>query len=81
MAIDFDEREELILADMRSTYTETTIDHAMNPRNVGSIADADDFAMVIELARGKAVAAGSKHPEEGNQGLSSLQKRALEEGL
>lgn len=46
MATDFDELEELVLADMRSTYTETTIDHAMNPRNVGSIADADGFARV-----------------------------------
>ncbi len=27
-------------------YSQTTIDHAQNPRNVGSIADADGFASV-----------------------------------
>lgn len=58
MAIDLDELRELVLADMRSTCIETTIDYAMNPRN-----------------------AGSKHLEEDNQRLSSLQKRPLEEGL
>jgi len=29
---------------MRKVYSETTIDHAMNPRNVGEMADADGFA-------------------------------------
>ncbi len=29
---------------MRKTYTETVTDHIMNPRNVGSIQDADGFA-------------------------------------
>jgi len=42
----FDELEEYIVADMRSTYTETVIDHAMNPRNVGSMPNADGFARV-----------------------------------
>jgi nitrogen fixation NifU-like protein len=34
------------MADMRSTYTDTAIDHAMNPKNVGSMANADGFAAV-----------------------------------
>ena len=46
MTSEFDELQEYIMADMRSTYTETVIDHAMNPRNVGSIEDADGFASV-----------------------------------
>lgn len=46
MTLEFDSLEEYIMADMRSTYTETVIDHAMNPRNVGSIPDADGFASI-----------------------------------
>ena len=38
--------EELIKAEMRKVYSETTIDHAMNPRNVGDMEDADGFARV-----------------------------------
>ena len=44
MASQFDDLERQIIADMWSAYTETVIDHAMNPRNVGSIANADGFA-------------------------------------
>ena len=46
MASQFDDLERQIIADMWSAYTETVIDHAMNPRNVGSIANADGFASV-----------------------------------
>lgn len=46
MASEFDELEEYIMANMRRTYTETVIDHAMNPRNVGSMPDADGFGSV-----------------------------------
>ena len=46
MTSDFDELEEYVMADMRRTYTETVIDHAQNPRNVGSIPEADGFASV-----------------------------------
>ena len=35
MTSQFDALNELILADMRRDYTETTIDHSMNPRNLG----------------------------------------------
>ena len=38
--------EELIREEMRKVYSETAIDHAMNPRNVGDMADADGFAKV-----------------------------------
>ena len=46
MASEFDELQELIKAEMRKVYSETTIDHAMNPRNVGDMKDADGFAKV-----------------------------------
>jgi len=38
--------EELIKAEMRKVYSETAIDHAMNPRNLGDMEDADGFAKV-----------------------------------
>ena len=46
MASDFKELEKQVMADMRRIYTETVIDHAMNPKNVGSISEADGFGSV-----------------------------------
>jgi len=46
MTSEFDEIEELIMADARKVYSETVIDHAMNPRNPGSIENADGFGKV-----------------------------------
>lgn len=46
MATEFDELQNEIMAGMKQVYTETVIDHAMNPRNAGSIASADGFAAV-----------------------------------
>lgn len=46
MRSELDQFEEYIMDNMRKIYTETVIDHAMNPRNVGSIQDADGFARV-----------------------------------
>ena len=46
MSTEFEELQELILADARNIYSETVIDHAMNPRNVGIMQDADGFAKV-----------------------------------
>ena len=46
MSTEFEELQELILADARNVYSETAIDHAMNPRNVGVMQDADGFARV-----------------------------------
>ena len=42
----FEELEELVKAEMRKVYSETVIDHSMNPRNVGNLEDADGFASV-----------------------------------
>ena len=46
MTSEFDELQELIMADMRKVYSETVIDHAMNPRNVGDMENADGFGRV-----------------------------------
>ena len=46
MATGLDELEEQIMDKVRQAYTETVIDHAMNPRNVGSIADPDGLGNV-----------------------------------
>jgi len=42
----FDELQNQIMVEMRQAYTETVIDHAMNPRNVGSLPGADGSATV-----------------------------------
>lgn len=46
MADEFDELEKYIMDDARKVFSETVIDHCMNPRNVGEIDDADGFARV-----------------------------------
>ena len=46
MASELDKLQKLIMADMRKVYSETTIDHAMNPRNLGDMADASGFGKV-----------------------------------
>jgi len=46
MASEFNELQELIIADMRKVYSETVIDHALNPRNVGDMENADGFGKV-----------------------------------
>ncbi len=35
---------ELIKPEMRKIYSETAIEHSMNPRNVGDLKNADGFA-------------------------------------
>ena len=42
----FDELEKEVMAEMKKVYTETVIDHAMNPRNTGKINNADGFASI-----------------------------------
>jgi nitrogen fixation NifU-like protein len=46
MPEEINELQELILGDARKVYSETVIDHAMNPRNLGNLEDADGFARV-----------------------------------
>ena len=46
MASAYEGLEELIQEEMRKVYTETAIDHAMNPRNVGPMEGADGFGKV-----------------------------------
>jgi len=46
MSSDFDELEDLVMADMRKTYSEQVIDHFRNPRNAGVVPDADGYASV-----------------------------------
>jgi len=43
MADEFDELEKEIMEAMKKVYTETAVDHAMNPRNVGRIPNPDGF--------------------------------------
>jgi len=42
----FDKLQEEIMADMRRVYTKTVIDHAMHPRNAGSMENADAFTSI-----------------------------------
>lgn len=46
MTSDFEDIEQQVMAEMRRMYSEKVIDHAMNPRNVGSMPDAEGFAAV-----------------------------------
>lgn len=48
MASSWEKFEELIKAEMRKVYSETVIAHSMNPRNLGSLEDADGFARVTD---------------------------------
>ncbi len=49
MTSELDELQRLIKADIEKTYTKTVIDHAMNPRNLGKMDDADGFAQATAL--------------------------------
>ena len=46
MSSELDDLQALVMADARKIYSETVIDHAMNPRNLGTMQDADGFASV-----------------------------------
>lgn len=46
MTSEFEPLEQLIRESMKGVYTETTIDHVVNPRNVGNMQDADGFGEV-----------------------------------
>ena len=51
MTSEFDELQKLLMADMKKVYSETTIDHAVNPRNLGDMADANGFGRVTGPCR------------------------------
>ena len=46
MLSDFDELQEMVIADAHEIYSDTVIYHAMQPRNIGEIRDASGFARV-----------------------------------
>jgi nitrogen fixation NifU-like protein len=46
MSSEQDELQTSVTADARLIYSETVIDHAVNPRNLGGMADFDGFARV-----------------------------------
>ncbi|MFC2019259.1 iron-sulfur cluster assembly scaffold protein [Chloroflexota bacterium] len=46
MTSPWEKYEEIVKAEMEKVYSETTVDHAMNPRNVGNLEGADGFAKV-----------------------------------
>jgi len=47
MPATWEQFEELIREERRKVYSEIAIDHAMNPRNVGDIENADGFAKIV----------------------------------
>jgi nitrogen fixation NifU-like protein len=44
MASAWEQLQELVIDEMRESYSEIAIDHAMNPRNVGNMDNAGGFA-------------------------------------
>ena len=44
MTSDWEAFQELVKAEMRKVYSETAIEHAMNPRNMGNMDNTDGFA-------------------------------------
>ncbi|HXZ30157.1 MAG TPA: iron-sulfur cluster assembly scaffold protein, partial [Dehalococcoidia bacterium] len=44
----FKELEQCIMEDMRKIYSEKTIDHFLNPRNLGRITDTDGVGMITD---------------------------------
>lgn len=47
MSTSWEKLQEPMRAEMRKVYSETVVDHAMNPRNLGNIANANGFATLI----------------------------------
>jgi len=46
MTTAWDKFQELIKEEMRKVYSETVVEHATNPKNLGSVENADGFAKI-----------------------------------
>ena len=46
MVTAWDKYQELVSEEMKKVYSEIVVDHAMDPRNLGDLDDADGFAKV-----------------------------------
>ena len=46
MTLDWESLQELAKAEMRKVYSETVVEHAMNPRNVGNTDNANGYASI-----------------------------------
>lgn len=46
MSSEMDDLQALVMADARRVYSETVIDHAVHPRNLGTMQHADGFARI-----------------------------------
>jgi len=46
MSSELDDLQAIVMAEARKIYSETVIDHAMNPRNLGTTEDFDGFARI-----------------------------------
>ena len=46
MTTGWDEFQELVKAEMKKVYSETVVDHAINPRNVDNMDNPDGFARI-----------------------------------
>lgn len=46
MSTNFDEYQNQLMAEMRKQYSEIVMDHAFNPRNMGTIPDADGASQI-----------------------------------
>jgi len=68
MEDEFDKLQQMIDEDMRRIYSEVTIDHAMNPRNVGSLttelATGRKWPEALEISQADVLEALGGLPEE-----------------